>query len=236
MLMAKNVHGEPQPYLPGRRWIDGSVADDLPAKRLSRLFGTNHYIVSMVNPIATAFLAKDEKKSVLRSAAGSLGVGVGREVLNFYRGIAQKYGDNWPRFNMALHGLHALMDQEYSGDINIVPSFRIANPLRLLSHLDESELLEIIQYGERACFEKVESIRRCTMISRTLEDILYRFEYGDLRPDPKKIHRPRSSRRRPPPTKAQLERLTKSVPAKASAKKAAVGSKSGSRSASVVTH
>lgn len=236
MLMAKNVHGEPQPYLPGRRWIDGSVADDLPAKRLSRLFGTNHYIVSMVNPIATAFLAKDEKKSVLRSAAGSLGVGVGREVLNFYRGIAQKYGDNWPRFNMALHGLHALMDQEYSGDINIVPSFRIANPLRLLSHLDESELLEIIQYGERACFEKVESIRRCTMISRTLEDILYRFEYGDLRPDPKKIHRPRSSRRRPPPTKAQLERLTKSVPAKASAERAAVGSKSGSRSASVVTH
>jgi len=62
MLMARNVHGEPQPYLPGRRWIDGSVADDLPAKRLSRLFGTNHHIVSMVNPIATAFISKDEDR------------------------------------------------------------------------------------------------------------------------------------------------------------------------------
>ena len=209
MLMAKNVHGDPQPYLPGRRWVDGSVADDLPAKRLSRLFGTNHYIVSMVNPIATAFLGKDEEKGAFRSAVGSLGVGVGREVLNFYRGVAQKRGDNWPRFNMALHGLHALVDQEYSGDINIVPSFRIANPLRLLSHLDETELLEIIGYGERACFEKVEAIRRCTMISRTLEEILYRFEYGDLRPDPKKFRRPRSSRRRPPPTASQLAQLRK---------------------------
>lgn len=211
MLMAKNVYGDPQPYLPGRRWVDGSVADDLPAKRLSRLFGTNHYIVSMVNPIATAFLGKDEEKSPLRNAVGSLGVGVGREVLNFYRGIAQKRGDNWPRFNMALHGLHALVDQEYSGDINIVPSFRMANPMHLLSHLDETELLEIIGHGERACFEKVEAIRRCTMISRTLEAILYRIEYGDLRPDPRKFHRPRSSRRRPPPTTSQVGQLTESA-------------------------
>ena len=207
MLMAKNVHGDPQPYLPGRRWVDGSVADDLPAKRLSRLFSTNHYIVSMVNPIATAFIRKEEDRSALRRAAGTLGVGVGREVLNFYRGMVQKRGDSWPRFNMALHGLHAMMDQEYTGDINILPSFRIANPLRLLSHMDEDELMEIISYGEHACFEKVESIRRCTTISRTLEEILFRFEYGDLRPDLRKVRKPRSSRRRPRPTKAQLEQL-----------------------------
>jgi len=193
--------------LPGRRWVDGSVADDLPAKRLSRLFGTNHYIVSMVNPIATAFIRKEEDRSALRRAAGTLGVGVGREVLNFYRGMVQKRGDSWPRFNMALHGLHAMMDQEYTGDINILPSFRIANPLRLLSHMDEDELMEIISYGEHACFEKVESIRRCTTISRTLEEILFRFEYGDLRPDLRKVRKPRSSRRRPRPTKAQLEQL-----------------------------
>ncbi len=211
MLMAKNVHGEPQPYLPGRRWVDGSVADDLPAKRLSRLFSTNHYIVSMVNPIATAFISKDEDRGALARAAGTLGVGIGREVLNFYRDLAQKRGDNWPRFNMIVHGMHALLDQEYTGDINIVPSFRMANPARLLSHLDEKELLNLIGFGEQACFEKVEAIRRCTSISRTIEEILYRFEYGDLRPDPKKFRRPRSSRRRPPPTNAQLDQLQAAV-------------------------
>ena len=229
MLMARNVHGEPQPYLPGRRWIDGSVADDLPAKRLSRLFGTNHHIVSMVNPIATAFIPKDEDRGALLKAAGSLGVGMGRELLNFYRGLAQKRGDNWPRFNMMMHGLHALMDQEYTGDINIMPSFRLANPLRLLSHIDEQELVDIIEHGERACFEKVESIRRCTQISRTLENILYRFEYGDLRPDPAKARKPRSSRRRPAPTKAQRDALLLKSASKAKGKKKG-GVKTGAQS------
>ena len=228
MLMARNVHGEPQPYLPGRRWIDGSVADDLPAKRLSRLFGTNHHIVSMVNPIATAFIPKDEDRGALLKAAGSLGVGMGRELLNFYRGLAQSRGDNWPRFNMMMHGLHALMDQEYTGDINIMPSFRLANPLRLLSHIDEQELVDIIEHGERACFEKVESIRRCTQISRTLESILYRFEYGDLRPDPAKARKPRSSRRRPAPTKAQQDALLLKSASKAKGKKK-VGVKTGAQ-------
>ncbi len=221
MLMAKNVHGDPQPYLPGRRWVDGSVADDLPAKRLSRLFGTNHYIVSMVNPIATAFLSQDEERGPITKAMGNLGAGVGREVLNFYRGIAQRQGDNWPRFNMMLHGVHALLDQEYTGDINILPSLRMANPLRLLSHLTEDELVHLVEEGERATYGKVEAIRRCTQISRTLEEILYRFEYGDLRPDPAKFRRPRSSRRRPPPTAEQLEKLVatrEAAPVKVAAK------------------
>lgn len=210
MLMAKNVNGDPQPYLPARRWVDGSVADDLPAKRLSRLFSTNHYIVSMVNPIATAFIREEgQEESPIRKAVGALGVGVGREVLNFYRGIAQRRGDNWPRFNMMLHGVHALLDQEYTGDINIVPDFRIANPVRLLSHLDQEQLAMLVIAGERATYPKIEAIRRCTKISKTLDEVLYRFEYGDLHPDSPSVRKPRSSRRRPPATKAQREALAK---------------------------
>ena len=89
MLMARNVHGESQPYLPTRRWVDGSIADDLPAKRLSRLYSANHYIVSMVNPIAIPFLKNEGERNAMTSALGTLGVGVGREVLNFFRGIVQ---------------------------------------------------------------------------------------------------------------------------------------------------
>ena len=53
-LMCRNAHGETVPYLPDMKWIDGSFADDLPAKRLARLFGVNHFISSMTNPAALA--------------------------------------------------------------------------------------------------------------------------------------------------------------------------------------
>ncbi len=215
MLQAKNEKGEAQPYLPARRWVDGSVADDLPAKRLSRLFSTNHYIVSMVNPIARAFLPRDERVRPLRQAATSLGMGIGREVLNFYRGVAKRYGDNWPKFNMMMHGVHALLDQEYSGDINIVPKFRFQNPLNLISQPTEAELRQLVKEGERATYSRIEPIRRCTQISRTLEEILHRFEYGDLRPAPGTYRRPKSSRRRPPPTAAQKRALKAETAARA---------------------
>jgi len=206
-LMARNVHDEAQPFLPTRRWVDGSIADDLPAKRLSRLFSTNHYIVSMVNPIATPFLNGGKERSKLSKAFGSLSMGMGREMLNFYRGVAQRQGDNWPRFNLLLNGVHALMDQDYSGDINIVPNFRWYNPAKLLSHLSEKELIALMEGGEKSAYPAVEAIRTCTKISRTMEEILHRFEYGDLRPQGDQYHRPRASRRRPAPTRADREAL-----------------------------
>ena len=202
MLMAKNAHGESQPYLPTRKWVDGSIADDLPAKRLQRLYSTNHYIVSMVNPIAIPFIRKDGERGALARALGSLGIGMGRELLNFYRGMVQTQGDNWPRFNMMMNSVHALMDQEYSGDINIVPSFRWYNPAKILSHLSEKDLIALMKGGEHSAYPNVEAIRICTRISRTMEEILHRFEQGDLRPDASEYHRPRASRRRPPPTRA----------------------------------
>ncbi len=239
MLLAKNAHGESQPYLPTRRWVDGSIADDLPAKRLARLYSTNHYIVSMVNPIAIPFLHPEGQQSALRSALGSLGLGMGRELLNFYRGMVQKQGDNWPRFNMLMNSVHALMDQEYSGDINIVPSFRWYNPAKLLSHLSEKDLIELMEGGEHSVYPNVEAIRLCTKISRTMEEILRRFETGDLRPDPAEFHRPRASRRRPPPTKAEraAARNAKLEPktAKTPRKKAPAGGKSGARKKSTGT-
>ncbi|MCA9580009.1 MAG: hypothetical protein KC668_31490, partial [Myxococcales bacterium] len=55
-LYAKGADGKPKPYLPSRKWVDGSFAQDLPAKRLARLFGINHYIVSLINPVAVPFV------------------------------------------------------------------------------------------------------------------------------------------------------------------------------------
>jgi hypothetical protein len=61
--------------------------------------------------------------------------------------------------------------------------------------------------GERSTYPAVEAIRTCTKISRTMEEILNRFERGDLRTVESDYHRPRSSRRRPPPTRADREAM-----------------------------
>ena len=103
--------------------------------------------------------------------------------------------------------IHALIDQEYSGDVNIVPSFRWYNPTKLLSHLSEKDLMELMEGGEHSAYPQIESIRLCTQISRTMEEILLRFESGDLRPDASEYNRPRSSRRRPTPTRADREAM-----------------------------
>lgn len=221
MLMAKNSHGEPQPYLPSRRWVDGSIADDLPAKRLSRLFSTNHYIVSMVNPVVLPFLNQNGENGILASLFGGLGVSVGREMLNVYKGVVQKRGDQWPRLNMFVNGIHSFLDQDYSGDINIVPNFRWYNPAKLLSHLSEKDLMELMDGGEHSTYRAIETIRTCTKIGRTMEEILHRYEYGDLRPEAT-VFRPRASRRRPPATRSDRESLKKEMArVKASGKKKA---------------
>lgn len=225
MLMARNVHGEAQPYLPTRRWVDGSIADDLPAKRLSRLYSANHYIVSMVNPIAIPFLKKEGSRSALGAALGSLGVGMGRELLNFYRGVVQREGDNWPRFNMLMNSVHTLIDQDYSGDINIVPSFRWYNPAKILSHLSEKDLIELMEGGEHSTYASVEAVRICTKVSRTMEEILTRFETGDLRPEVAEAHRPRASRRRPPPSKVDRSAAKKPAKKATARKKSNAGKK-----------
>ncbi|PIE37819.1 MAG: patatin [Gammaproteobacteria bacterium] len=209
MLMAKNAHGEAQPYLPSRRWVDGSIADDLPAKRLSRLYSTNHYIVSMVNPVVIPFLSSNaaprSRLSGLRSALAGLGVGMGREVLGFYQRLAQRDGEKWPRVNMVINSVHALLDQEYTGDINILPRFRWFNPAKLLSHLSEKELMALLREGELSAWGELDS--------RTLDEILQGFEQSGGEAD-----KPRASRRRPPPVKTTP---SKKRPRKPRAKKSA---------------
>ena len=61
-LEALDSDGLRKSYLPSRRWVDGSVSDDMPAKRLARLYGVNHYIVSQTNPHVLPFVTDGHRK------------------------------------------------------------------------------------------------------------------------------------------------------------------------------
>ncbi|MDF1690937.1 MAG: DUF3336 domain-containing protein [Zhongshania sp.] len=177
MLEAKNVHGHPQPYLATRRWIDGSVSDDLPAKRLARLYGVNHFIVSQTNPIVLWALHDSKtENSGLITALRQLGGRTIKEVSKVGSSVARKYFKNSPRVRRMSNIIYSVINQEYTGDINIIPRYRFFDPRKLLTELTPKELQFYILEGERATWPKLEMIRASTKISRKLAKILELYE------------------------------------------------------------
>lgn len=180
MLTAKNVHGDSQPYLPTRKWIDGSVSDDLPAKRLARLYGVNHYIASQINPIVLPFISDPVQAKGLRGVYLELLRTLAKEGVRGTQQLAQRYSRQFPRVNMVIGMIASITLQTYTADINIFPGFRYFDPRKLLSHLSEEEVLALIKEGERSTWPKIEMIRVCSKIGRTLDRILVDFKQQEM--------------------------------------------------------
>jgi len=181
VLSAKNKDGEVQAYLPSRKWVDGSLSDDLPAKRLARIYGVNHYIVSLTNPLALPFASDPSVQSSLLADTTKFAKSWIRELASLGHSISYKYLKSWPMVGAAASSFHSLVSQNYTGDINIIADFSVIKPGNLLSHLTYDELLSLIRNGERATWPKVEEIRVCTRIARVLDGILERSEKRELR-------------------------------------------------------
>lgn len=180
MLEAKNVAGDRQPYLPTRKWVDGSVYDDLPAKRLMRLYAVNHFIVSMVNPLVLPWIRDPKTETGLFALAAQQAERVVKELIRAGVSTTQMFTRDWPRINFILSMFSSIATQTYTGDINIIPRARLFDPRRLLSHPTEEEVMSFIREGERATWPKIEMIRISTRISRTLDRILSDYEALEL--------------------------------------------------------
>ncbi|WP_230198441.1 DUF3336 domain-containing protein [Luminiphilus syltensis] len=171
MLLARDKYGDKKPYLPSRKWVDGAVSDDLPAKRLARLYGVNHFVVSQTNPHVIPFIGDAKRQSkalpVLRVAATR----TAREWLNAGATLLQKPLSRSPAIHQLLNTTLAVVNQDYVGDINVLPPFRFRNPMRLLDSLSVGEIDDLIGIGERATWPKLEMVRLQTQISRTLRRI-----------------------------------------------------------------
>jgi NTE family protein len=179
-LMAKGKNGEIKPYLPSRKWIDGSFSDDLPAKRLARLYGVNHYIVSLTNPYVLPFITDPAHSGHLRRVASRLlRVGM-REYATILGNLNRRYMKAFPRIESMLSLYYSVLSQSYTGDINIIYQFSMKDPRRLLTFLTPKEMMEMIRDGERATWPKIEAIRSCTKIGRVLDDLLEDYEHREL--------------------------------------------------------
>jgi TAG lipase/steryl ester hydrolase/phospholipase A2/LPA acyltransferase len=177
-LQCRNSKGETVPYLPDLQWIDGSFADDLPAKRLSRLYGVNHFISSMTNPAALAFTPDpDARGNAMRKVFNYQT----RLVKNATAEMLKLSRDNLrfksPALNMLQHLTYEVLAQDYTADINIFLRNRWEHPLRLLAAPSRPAMMRLIREGERSTWERIAMVRNCTAISRTLDDIIQQREW-----------------------------------------------------------
>lgn len=171
-LAAKNHLGEKQAYLPSYKWVDGSVSDDMPAKRLARLYGVNHYIVSQTNPHVLPFVTEGKRKQDPLSLWLDASTKTARAWVNAGATTLEKPLSMSPALSRMTNLWLSVINQDYIGDINILPSNRYFNPMRLLAFLSDNEIRELVRAGERAAWPKIEMIRIQTRISRTLDRIL----------------------------------------------------------------
>ncbi len=180
LLIAKDNEGKEVPYLPTRRWVDGSMTNDLPAKRLSRLFGVNHFIVSLTNPLILPFVRDTAHSNDWFRAVRKLGTSIIKDTTQFNYSMAKPLFKYFPKFAAAANGINSVVQQYYHGDININADFSVINPAHLLSSLTHEEISGLIRNGEKATWPKLEQIRIATKIARVLDDILARYTQEEL--------------------------------------------------------
>lgn len=173
-LWAKNIEGEKVPYIPSRKWVDGSIKDDLPIHRLARLYGVNHSIVSQTNPHVVPFLARKGGGRMI-PALGNLALRNITMNARFVLNLAQRQVQS-NDLGLILDKAESILKQKYFGDINIIPPRQATNILRVLRNPTVEDVRAFIRTGERTTWPKLELVRNTTMISRTFRNCLKRLD------------------------------------------------------------
>lgn len=172
VLEARDSRGERQPYLPSRKWVDGTVSDDLPAKRLARLYGVNHYIVSQINPHVLPFVKDSRRKPGTLDILKNASKHTLREWANAMAALSNGPLRKYPGLQRLGSTMMSVINQDYVGDINIIPRQRFHNPLKILAHPQSKDIFRLVEAGERSAWTKMEMIRIQTRIGSALNEIL----------------------------------------------------------------
>lgn len=165
-LKAKRPDGEIVPYIPNRRFADGSLMADMPFERLARLYGVNHSIVSQTNPLAVPFLSRNSKNSHGISSLTMRYIGNIAKVNSIYAIDMLESFVNHKGAKLGIHKVRSIIDQQYVGDINIIPERGFGNIKHILSNPSEASIKKLIGNAEKATWSKLDLIKRNTAISK----------------------------------------------------------------------
>ncbi|SMY24420.1 unnamed protein product [Zymoseptoria tritici ST99CH_1A5] len=171
---------------PDHEWIDGSIAGDLPARILERLFNVNNFIASQVNPHVIHFIpAEGAVSTPVRKTAST----VSSTLLHGFVAVAERF-DNFAPLRM----VHSIFSQSYTGDITILPNTRFCRPTKILANPNEDFMRKAVRSGEEATWPKIDRIRNMVAIELALDRAIkhvHGVKVGTLRPA---LHRTSSTR------------------------------------------
>lgn len=151
-------------------FVDGSLDHDIPMRKLSEMFNVNFFIVSQVNPHVRKFLEPEEKfegrqpqfPKPFRSPVQALKELARREIIH----RAQQMADiGVPQ---AVYRWASLCNQQYTGDINILPEIRSIEYLSMMMNPTEKFMIEATVAGERATWPRMSRIKNCVAIELAL--------------------------------------------------------------------
>ncbi len=176
MLMSSDETGERVPYMPLLRWNDGSLKSDLPMLRLRRLHNVNHFIVSQTNPHVLPFVT--QRRLGARNLIGSARDYALSTVRSQASGLLTLARANLPARRVLGHldTASSILDQDYSGHINIYPRASLWRYAQVTSNPKPDDVRRFLLEGERAAWGRVDMIRTQTAISATLERCLEQVE------------------------------------------------------------
>ena len=175
-LASKDHNGARKPYLPELKWIDGSITDDLPARRIGRLYGVNHFIASMTNPIVLWSLRDHSDLPPPVKVARKWTDEVLKANLRATRPLTRSLSKRFGPIGSMHHIFYSVALQQYTADINILPSQRFTDPRKSLAPISWEETESLYEDGRRVTWPKLEMIRNTTMISRCLDEILIAYQ------------------------------------------------------------
>jgi predicted acylesterase/phospholipase RssA len=173
-LRARNYNGKSVPYMPQSHWIDGSVHEDIPKEKVNRMHNVNHYIVSQINPHVVPFLSDEAEKTGVMPFLQEVAIKGPMLQVEHILDMVQRYFDV-PGLGSIIKKAHAIVGQNYSGDITIYPQRSELNMRNLFANASAEVAQQLMLAGRRATWPRVERIRNTTQISRSFDQCLQRL-------------------------------------------------------------
>ncbi|KPI39704.1 Lipase 4 [Cyphellophora attinorum] len=177
-------------------YVDGSLDHDIPMQQLQRQFNVSWSIVAQTNPHVRAFLSPEERFEGIQPTSAELHPSMSQKVKSRVHAslvrvahVAAECG-----FPPALWRWGAILTQQYTGDITILPDITWKEACTMVANPTAEFMRQATRDGERATWPKMARIRTTVEIELALERAIRDLNALIHLPEDGRQHRARSMR------------------------------------------